>query len=371
MVSHSRDLFSVHWLAALGLLFGLALHPRPASAQGCIVARSPEPVLGPLSSSSMGGHSEKSGTQRRKGEGGYLGSGRWQLTIGYRHQFSFRHFVGPVEQVYRQQNHTQVMNKINLFNIDLSYQATPRWSLAVDVPVLFATRRGQNSPYTLAAQGVGDILITARSWVWRPPTESAANVAVGFGVMLPTGRSNVQNTVNNGTEVVTMPVDYSIQPGQGGWGIVAQAQAFKAVKKAVMYFNASYIATPQNTNHTCRGERSPLTACNSISDEYLAEAGIAYPIRQVRGLALTFGPRDEGVPVRDIFGQSYGFRRPGFAVSLEPGFEYSRGRSIYTFSVGKALYRTRERSVPDIASGRHGDAAFADWVWLANYTCRF
>jgi hypothetical protein len=35
------------------------------------------------------------------------------------------------------------------------------------------------------------------------------------------------------------------------------------------------------------------------------------------------------------------------------------------------VYRTRERSVPDIATGGHGDAAFADWIWLANYTCRF
>src|SRR5260370_24072412 len=185
--------------------------------------------------------------------------------------------------------------------------------------------------------------------------------------MLPTGRSNVKNTVNNGTAIVTIPVDYSIQPGQGGWGIVGQTQAFKAVKKSVLYFDASYIATPQNTNHTFRGGTNPLTRYNSISDEYLVEAGAAYPVAQVRGLGLTFGPRYEGVPVRDIFGKSDGFRRPGFAVSLGPGFEYSGRNSIWTFGFGKAVYRTRERSVPDIASGGHGDAAFADYVWLAEH----
>jgi len=346
----------------------------PASrgwAQGCIVARSSQPVIGPVSSFGSEDESEGSGGQRREGEGGYLGSGKWQVTIGYRHQFSFRHFVGPVEQVYRQQNHSQVMNKVNLFNVNLNYQATPRWSFAADVPVLFATRRGQSSPYTTSAQGIGDIILTAQSWIWRPPTESAGNVAVGFGVMLPTGRSNVKNTVNNGTAVVTMPVDYSIQPGQGGWGIVGQVQAFKAVSKAVFYFDASYIATPQSVNSTFRGGTNPLAQYNSISDQYLAEAGIAYPISRIRGLSLTFGPRDEGVPVRDIFGKSLGFRRPGFAVSVEPGFEYARGKSIYTFGIGKAVYRTRERSVPDFVSGGHGDAAFADWVWLANYTYRF
>jgi hypothetical protein len=346
----------------------------PASrgwAQGCIVSRSSQPVIGPVSSFGNEEESDGPGGQRRGGEGGYLGSGKWQVTIGYRHQFSFRHFVGPVEQVRRQQNHSQVMNKMNLFNVNLSYQATPRWSFSADVPVLFATRRGQSSPYTTAAQGVGDIILTAQSWIWRPPTESAGNVAVGFGVMLPTGRSNVKNTVDNGTDVVTIPVDYSIQPGQGGWGIVGQVQAFKAVSKAVLYFDASYIATPQSVNGTFRGGTNPLTQYNSISDQYLAEAGIAYPISRIRGLSLTFGPRDEGVPVRDIFGESLGFRRPGFAISVEPGFEYARGKSIYTFGIGKAVYRTRERSVSDFVSGGHGDAAFADWVWLANYTYRF
>src|SRR5437016_1384384 len=69
---------------------------RPARAQGCIVARSSELTAGPES------------------QGGYLVPGEWDITVGYRHQFSFRHFVGPTEQVYRIQQGTQVMNKINL-----------------------------------------------------------------------------------------------------------------------------------------------------------------------------------------------------------------------------------------------------------------
>ena len=44
---------------------------------------------------------------------------------------------------------------------------------------------------------------------------------------------------------------------------------------------------------------------------------------------------------------------------------------MLSFSVGKAIYRDRTRSVPDVITGGHGDAAFADYVWLASYSFRF
>ena len=55
----------------------------PARGQGCIVARSSTLDMAPES------------------QGGYLQPGDWDLTIGYRHQFSYKHFVGDVEQTYR------------------------------------------------------------------------------------------------------------------------------------------------------------------------------------------------------------------------------------------------------------------------------
>jgi hypothetical protein len=78
----------------------------------------------------------------------------------------------------------------------------------------------------------------------------------------------------------------------------------------------------------------------------------------------------EGVPASNLIGNDLGFRRPGFAISAEPGVIYSRGRNMVQFSVGKAIYRNRTRSVPDKILGTHGDAAFADYVWLASYSFR-
>ena len=89
------------------------------------------------------------------------------------------------------------------------------------------------------------------------------------------------------------------------------------------------------------------------------------------GLAATFGPRFEGVPAHDLIGDNLGFRRPGFALSLEPGLRMSRGQNLLTASVGRAVWRARVKSVPDIMTGKHGDAAFADWIWSASYSRRF
>jgi hypothetical protein len=85
---------------------------------------------------------------------------------------------------------------------------------------------------------------------------------------------------------------------------------------------------------------------------------------------VTFGPRDEGVPARDLFGNDLGFRRPGLAISLEPGIIYSHGPSMLQVAVGKAMFRDRTKSVPDDILGTHGDAAFANYVWFLSYSYR-
>ena len=147
--------------------------------------------------------------------------------------------------------------------------------------------------------------------------------------------------------------------------------------KEEIYGNGSYLITPQNQNtsylrNPTATTQNPLTQYNSISDQYLVELGFAHdiPLENV-GLAVTFGPRFEGVPAHDLIGDNLGFRRPGFALSLEPGMRISRGQNLLTASVGRAVWRARVKSVPDIMTGTHGDAAFADWIWSASYSRRF
>ena len=116
------------------LAAGLAsLSCVPAHAQGCIVARSSSMDMAPET------------------EGGYLDPGDWSVAIGYRHQFSYEHFVGNVEQTYRVQQGTEVMNKINLEGLNLSYQAKSRISVTLAVPLLFAMCAARSGPGRSAA----------------------------------------------------------------------------------------------------------------------------------------------------------------------------------------------------------------------------
>jgi hypothetical protein len=344
---------------ALTILGAVALCEQSAMAQGCIVARSSSQISGPET------------------EGGYLSPGEWDISFGERHQFSFRHFVGDVEQKQRLALGTEVMNKINLLNATATYQLNPRFSFSFSAPILLASRRSNNSPYTTTAQGLGDISFGTQMWIFDPRERTASNIQVGFSFALPTGRDNVTNTVNalNGKGPQPLIVDYSIQPGTGGYGLTFSSSAFKSLPwTSQLYINGNYTATPQNYNNVLRSASAanqPLTAYNSISDQYLVEAGVAHVIKQVRGLTVTFGPRWEGVPAKDLIGDSLGFRRPGYALSVAPGFQYSYRKSLVTFEMGKAILRDRTRSVPDRILGTHGDAAFADYVWLGSYSYRF
>ncbi len=310
-------------------------------------------------------------------QGGYLQAGDWELSVGYRHQFSYKHYVGDVEQAYRVQQGTQVMNKINLEDIDLTYQATPRFSFTLSMPILFASRRSNSSYYTTHTSGLGDTSVIAQGWIWNPRHARRGNISFGIGLQAPTGKDNVQNnvlTTATATAPTAVTADYSIQPGSGGWGTVIQWQAFRDLGNSmVAYTSGNYLATQGGTNNVLRSASAlnqPLTAYTAIQDQYLLQAGIAHPIPQIRGLTLTFGPRMEGVPASNIFGNDLGFRRPGFAISAEPGIVYARGRNMIEASIGKAVYRDRTRSVPDKILGTHGDAAFADYVWLVSYTYR-
>jgi hypothetical protein len=96
----------------------------------------------------------------------------------------------------------------------------------------------------------------------------------------------------------------------------------------------------------------------------------------MHGLSFSWGARIEGIPVRDIIGESLGFRRPGYIVSAEPGVTYMKGKTTYNLNVPIAMYRMRSQSVTDKqiedASGvpRNGDAAFADYLISFGITYR-
>ncbi len=353
-------------LAIAGMVTG-------AAAQGCIIA-----------------HTTGAGAGGPQSQGGYLKPKHWQLTIGERHQYSFRHFVGDVEQVYREQNGSEVRNRINLLDANLTYQMTNRWSASLDIPVEFASRQ-----YTIAAgvfrpfetdghyatSGIGDIVLGVQRWMWDPTANPSHNVQLGLGLQMPTGNDAETNNlvITPGQPPVDALADYSIQPGTGAWGINFNWNSFQQMgPQTQAYFNGSYTAMLSQDNGVSANlpgfpPHPPQTAFVATSDEYVLQTGVAYSFKSINGLTLTFGPRDEGVPASNLLTGSEGWRRPGFAISLEPGLTWAfhGGNDVLSGSVARALYRDRTRSVPDKQLGTHGDAAFADYVWFASFTHRF
>ena len=316
---------------------------------------------------------------------GYPAAGEWGFTLAWRYQESDRHFVGDDYQEIRDELGNQVINHINLADMTIRYQATKRTELNLGVPFFMGTRSqtvrlpsGDLERYQTNARGVGDIFFTSRRWMFDPDTHPGGNLQLGVGVKIPTGQNNATDTfrVLSGTTVTNQirTVDQSIQPGDGGFGILVDFSTFSAIAggKMSVYGSGAYLSTPGEKSNVQTYRTAPGEEVMSIADQYLARGGVAFPVPRSVAMTASFGLRAEGVPVRDIIGGDTGFRRPGIAVSVEPALNMIvKGKNAVTLSVPVAIYRNRFQSVPDKARGAHGDAAFADYLILAGYSRRF
>jgi hypothetical protein len=316
------------------------------------------------------------------GNDGYLAPGDWQISVGYRWQHSHRPYIGTDEQEDRIRLGIVSQNRIHLFDVGVTYAATRRFSVSASIPFMIAsrTRPGNvdrlmgipNAPdQVYRSVGFGDLAVSGRFWIVRPPAEKRQNISIGFGLKFPTGKKNVSDEVNTPTGRVRRIVDQSIQLGDGGFGFTIDVLAFKSFKHFTLSGSGVYLFNPRNTNGVPAGRPRPSEAVMSVSDQYLARVGASVPIRRVNGLALYFGGRLEGVPSSDVFGKSDGFRRPGYALSVEPGISYIRKKETWSLNVPVPVRRERIRSVPEIRDNVRDAAAFADYLILVGYSRRF
>lgn len=330
-----------------------------AFAQGCVAAHSEQPLIAGLDATSQPRSSN-------------LLHGL-SVTIGFRTYSSYKHYIGTVYQVQRAIAHNEVQNHVDLYDLGLSYQLTPRWSIIADIPGMTATRHQQGNVNVYRSGGIGDMLVGAQAWVWRPPTESHGNIAFSAQLKLPTGINDAKGTtiLSNGQKQVR-PFDESIQPGDGTWGFALATEAYREFYfHTTGYFTGSWLFSPQDTTGVLTYRSQPGEGVVSATDQYLWRGGFSHPVPKLYGLALSIGGRMEGVPVRDAFGSSNGFRRPGYVISIEPGLMYARGRNMFNVSGPWAMERNRKTSVTDYANNTHGDAAFSDYTVIASYTRTF
>jgi len=316
------------------------------------------------------------------GQGGpYVEAGAWRIAYGYRYQLSDRHFVGDHEERRRQAEGSEVINEVHLMDFGFEYAISSRFRVGASVPLLVAERSqpirqadraivGRN---VTEAFGLGDVSILGSAWLLDPAEHPTANISLGLGVKFPTGEDDVEDDFASADGTVTRrTVDQSIQPGNGGFGAVVDLRAFAVLFDTVTVFgHGTYLFEPRNTNGVLTGRGRPSEAVMSVADQYLGRIGLAIPLVPEHGLSLLLAGRAEAVPVRDLIGGSDGFRRPGIAVSFEPGLVWSNGPHTVAVTVPVAVYRNRWQSVPDREDGRRGDAAFADYLILVSYSFDF
>ena len=162
----------------------------------------------------------------------YQKPGAWTAALSHRWQYSDRHFVGDVDQVYRTREGSQVINDIHLIDMGVSYQASKRVALNLSIPYSKATRSqsltdprflrdaagapvldpfGRNvflnpsgvqrpngstngaviARYRTEANGLGDMKLLATGWIFDPERSKKGNISVGLGVLFPTGQKDV------------------------------------------------------------------------------------------------------------------------------------------------------------------------------------
>ncbi|MBT3193586.1 MAG: hypothetical protein HN341_13640 [Verrucomicrobia bacterium] len=267
----------------------------------------------------------------------------WQVSLGYRWFKSDRHFVGDNER--HLPRYRVVENRSSFYDIGLHRTLSDRLSVALTVPFVYSQRRASYEHdnvhrYATHASGLADVRITGYVWLFDPRSRPRGNIRIGAGPKFPTGDYDVQDTFHSPTGRVRRAVDQSIQPGDGGYGFTVEALGVLQLTPSFSgYMQGFYLFNPEEEN----GVRTDIVTDNpyfrtmSITDQYMARAGIAFKRPPDGGLAAELGLRLEGIPHEDVLGGNEGFRRPGYTVSVEPGINLTYGACEISFSLPVAI----------------------------------
>ena len=249
---------------------------------------------------------------------------------------------------------------INSVDFSLAYGVSERLSLQLTVP----TASGSNSRihpdgnrHVTKGSGIGDVNLVGTMWLLDPLTHGTGNVAVGLGLKAPTGSHTITGDFGLASGTVQHTVHPGIQMGDGGWGIIVQAQAFRRLAGRLSgYVFGSYQLSPRNTSEVTFTPSSVSRL--SVPDVYHARLGFALAVLPRQGLSASLGFRADGIPVRDLIGGSDGFRASARSVFIDPGLSMSIGQNDFTLSVPIRVHGEfyRGQLLPDGQSDR-GDLA--------------
>lgn len=297
----------------------------------------------------------------------------WQIDFAYRHLGADEWFVGTqVNEAAAPFGHPLFLN-IHSFDVTANYGLTDRLTLALNLPFSYGTHNrfyADGKRHQVSAKGLGDVSVVASAWLFDAKAHPAGNVSIGVGVKPPTGDNASADDffLANGT-VVQRPVDQAIQLGDGGWGIITQANAYRELFRRMTAFGSVwYLISPREMTNVA----SPLPGLTlSVPDVFDVRLGGAYAAMPRRGVSLNVGTRIDGIPKHDLYGGDRGFRRPGYTLYVEPGASIEHGRTTFAVNVPIRAHQNFRRSIADEQLGTPGGGDLARVLVLAGYSIRF
>jgi hypothetical protein len=321
----------------------------------------------------------------------YLQPHELAAAVSFRWLHSFREFHGDTELPYPTDPSLYANTHVYGFDFGLNYQATTQLSFTLEIPFQDGDRTSYYEHdfvhrFTTRASGVGDLRFVGNYWLFDCEKHHDGNVSLGLGIKIPTGKDDAMDIFHQPAGLVQRPVDPAIQPGDGGWGIVAELSAFQKVyRNTFAYAQGIYLINPRDSNGVQQptGNEKFFTlgefgyTFNSVPDQYLARAGLGYLLWPKYGLALSFGSRVEGVPVKDFIGDNHGWRNAGYSFYIEPGLSIARGRFSFSVTGPVAFKRHADKNLTDIKVSKEfhadigGNAAFADYLVTSSFSWRF
>jgi hypothetical protein len=295
---------------------------------------------------------------------GTTGGGKLQISVGWRHLKATKSYFDS------RQNHNfnrswQPRERLSVLDVTGRYRLTSRLSVIASLPIvmnkfsMLVPPLGplQSRRDSWGAGGIGDLSVYGQYWLLNPKNHPFGNVNIGLGVKIPTGswrtRANMPDeTGANNIGRYVYPV--AMMPGDGGTGIIAGFEAFKTLRTPnllrgnTLFVSGSYLCNPRDTNGTpsiIQELGVPLAPyfasqlTNSVPDTYSLQWGLTTKVPGtwdkplLRGSRLRFMWRLEGLTTRDLIGGSHGYRQPGYALSIGPGFSYQFGKNLLMVDV--------------------------------------
>lgn len=308
----------------------------------------------------------------------YMKAGSRRITLSYRRLTADEWVVGHDVRNESGPGGRPLEIDIHSFDLNLALAVSARFTLALNLPYSTGTL-GRIYPdgewHEASAAGLSDANVTGTYWLWAPAGNPRGNLALTLGVKAGTGTNDAEDDLflANGTSV-SFPVDDTLQPGDGSWGIIVQFHGFRKLTGNVFaYGSGSYTINPRVIRDEVRQPAGPLASEHfAVPDVFGLRAGVATAAAPNLGVSASLGVRFDGTTRRDLIGgRDDGFRRPAVVGYLDPGVALVRGNHAVTASVPLRIYKNFRRSYLDEQKGRPGGGDLARRLLLLSYARTF